>query len=63
LAVLKALEVSKATLDHWRRQYGGGKSEEAVRLPGSAIAGLEPVAGRRVAGEPRRFDGCGVGNG
>jgi hypothetical protein len=27
-----ALEVSEATLDRWRKQYGGMKSEEAVRL-------------------------------
>lgn len=31
-AVLQALEVSEATLDRWRKQYGGMKSEEAVRL-------------------------------
>lgn len=31
-AVLQALEVSETTLDRWRRQYGGMKSEEAVRL-------------------------------
>lgn len=31
-AVLQALEVSESTLDRWRRQYGGMKSEEAVRL-------------------------------
>lgn len=31
-AVLQALEVSESTLDHWRKQYGGMKSEEAIRL-------------------------------
>lgn len=31
-AVLQALEVSQATLDRWRAQYGGMKAEEAVRL-------------------------------
>ena len=31
-AVLQSLEVSEATLDRWRKQYGGMKSEEAVRL-------------------------------
>lgn len=31
-AVLQALEVSQATLDRWRSQYGGMKSEEAKRL-------------------------------
>ncbi|TWT47827.1 Transposase [Botrimarina hoheduenensis] len=31
-AVLQALEVSESTLDRWRKQYGGMKSEEAVRL-------------------------------
>lgn len=31
-AVLQALEVSEATLCRWRAQYGGMKSEEAVRL-------------------------------
>ena len=31
-AVLLALEVSESTLDRWRKQYGGMKSEEAVRL-------------------------------
>lgn len=31
-AVLQALEVSETTLDRWRRQCGGMKSEEAVRL-------------------------------
>ncbi len=31
-AVQQALEVSESTLDRWRRQYGGMKSEEAVRL-------------------------------
>lgn len=30
--VLQALEVSESTLDRWRKQYGGMKSEEAVRL-------------------------------
>ncbi|QDU43394.1 transposase [Symmachiella dynata] len=30
--VLQALEVSQATLDRWRKQYGGMKSEEAMRL-------------------------------
>jgi putative transposase len=31
-AVLQSLEVSESTLERWRRQYGGMKSEEAVRL-------------------------------
>ena len=31
-AVFQALEVSESKLDHWRKQYGGMKSEEAVRL-------------------------------
>ena len=31
-AVLQALEISEATLNHWRNQYGGMKSEEAKRL-------------------------------
>ena len=31
-AVLQALEVSQKTLDRWRSQYGGMKSEEAKRL-------------------------------
>ena len=31
-AVLQALEVSDSTLERWRKQYGGMKSEEAVRL-------------------------------
>lgn len=31
-AVLQALEISEATLDRWRSQYGGMKSEEAKRL-------------------------------
>jgi transposase-like protein len=31
-AVLQALEVSESTLDRWRKQYGGMKAEEAVRL-------------------------------
>lgn len=31
-AVLQALEVSESTLDRWRKQYGGMKSEEAKRL-------------------------------
>ena len=30
--VLQALEVSEATLNRWRSQYGGMKSEEAKRL-------------------------------
>jgi len=30
--VLQWLEVSESTLDRWRKQYGGMKSEEAVRL-------------------------------
>ena len=30
--VLKMLEVSEATLNRWRNQYGGMKSEEAKRL-------------------------------
>lgn len=31
-AVLQALEVSEATYQRWRSQYGGMKSEEAKRL-------------------------------
>lgn len=31
-AVLQALEVSESTLDRWRKQYGGMKAEEAIRL-------------------------------
>lgn len=31
-AVLQALEVSEATWNRWRDQYGGMKSEEAKRL-------------------------------
>lgn len=31
-AVLQALEVSQATLDRWRKQFGGMKAEEAKRL-------------------------------
>jgi transposase-like protein len=31
-AVLQALEVSESTLERWRLQYGGMKSEEAIRL-------------------------------
>ena len=31
-AVLQALEISESTLDRWRHQYGGMKSEEAKRL-------------------------------
>ena len=30
--VLQALEVSEATFNRWRNQYGGMKSEEAKRL-------------------------------
>jgi hypothetical protein len=30
--VLQALEVSESTYARWRSQYGGMKSEEAVRL-------------------------------
>jgi putative transposase len=30
--VLQALEISEPTLDRWRNQYGGMKSEEAKRL-------------------------------
>lgn len=30
--VLQALEVSEGTLNRWRNQYGGMKSEEAKRL-------------------------------
>ena len=32
--VLKVLEVSEATFNRWRNQYGGMKSEEAKRLKG-----------------------------
>ena len=31
-AVLQALEVSESTYERWRKQYGGMKSEEAIRL-------------------------------
>ena len=31
-AVLQTLEVSEATFNRWRNQYGGMKSEEAKRL-------------------------------
>ena len=31
-AVLQSLEVSQATYDRWRKQYGGMKAEEAKRL-------------------------------
>lgn len=31
-AVLQALEVSEATYNRWRAQYGGMKAEEALRL-------------------------------
>ena len=31
-AVLQALEVSDSTLERWRAQYGGMKSEKAMRL-------------------------------
>ena len=31
-AVLQALEVSQATYDRWRKQFGGMKAEEAKRL-------------------------------
>ena len=31
-AVLQALEVSQATYDRWRNQFGGMKAEEARRL-------------------------------
>lgn len=31
-AVLQSLGVSRATLDRWRRKFGGMKSEEAKRL-------------------------------
>ncbi len=31
-AVLQALEVSQATFDRWRNQYGGMKAKEAKRL-------------------------------
>lgn len=30
--VLQTLEVSELTLERWRKQHGGMKSEEAVRL-------------------------------
>ena len=30
--VLQALEISEATFNRWRNQYGGMKSEEAKRL-------------------------------
>jgi transposase-like protein len=31
-AVLQAMEVSQATFDRWRNQYGGMKAQEAKRL-------------------------------
>lgn len=31
-AVLQSLEVSESTLERWRKQYGGMKAEEAIRL-------------------------------
>jgi putative transposase len=31
-AVMQALEVSESTYARWRSQYGGMKSEEAIRL-------------------------------
>jgi transposase-like protein len=31
-AVLQSLEISESTFERWRNQYGGMKSEEAVRL-------------------------------
>lgn len=31
-AVLQALEISESTFVRWRKQYGGLKSEETVRL-------------------------------
>jgi putative transposase len=31
-SVLQTLAVCESTLDRWRKQYGGMKSEEAVRL-------------------------------
>ena len=31
-AVLQALEVSQATYDRWRKQFGGMQAEEAKRL-------------------------------
>jgi transposase-like protein len=31
-SVLQSLEVSESTLERWRRQYGGMKAEEAIRL-------------------------------
>jgi transposase-like protein len=31
-SVLQALEISEATYDRWRSQYGGMKAEEALRL-------------------------------
>jgi transposase-like protein len=31
-AVLQALEIAESTYSRWRSQYGGMKSEEAVRL-------------------------------
>lgn len=30
--VLQTLEISESTLDRWRKQFGGMKSEEAKRL-------------------------------
>ena len=30
--MLQSLEVSESTLERWRRQYGGMKAEEAIRL-------------------------------
>lgn len=31
-AVLQSLEISESTYERWKNQYGGMKSEEAVRL-------------------------------
>ena len=31
-AVLQVLEISESSYDRWRKQYGGMKAEEAVRL-------------------------------
>ena len=42
--VLQTLEVSQATHDRWRKQYGGMKAEEAKRLKE-----LDDVSDRKVS--------------
>ena len=50
----RALEVSEATLQRWRNQYGGMKAEEAVRLKKLEDENkrLKQVGGRSDAGHP-----------